>query len=140
MSVNKVILVGRLGRDPELRYTGSGVAVANVSLATDESFKDRNGEKQKKTEWHKLVVWKKSAEILQKYTVKGTMLFVEGRIETRDWQDKEGQKRQSTEIVVSNFRILGGGKPKSDNASSGGGSSDEFSDSPKEIDDSDIPF
>ncbi len=108
MSVNKVILVGRLGRDPETRYTGSGQAVANFSLATDETYKDRNGERQKRTEWHKIVVWGKQAEIAQQYLKKGSLIFIEGRIQSREWQDKEGQKRTSFEIVANNFRMLGG--------------------------------
>jgi single-strand DNA-binding protein len=108
MSVNRVILVGRLGRDPETRYTGSGQAVANFSVATDESFKDRNGERQKRTEWHKIVVWGKQAEIAQQYLKKGSLVFIEGRIQSREWQDKEGQKRTSFEIVANTFRMLGG--------------------------------
>jgi single-strand DNA-binding protein len=107
MSVNRVILVGRLGRDPETRFTGSGQAVANFSLATDETFKDRNGERQKRTEWHKIVVWSKQAEIAQQYLKKGSLVYIEGRIQSREWQDKEGQKRTSFEIVASNFRMLG---------------------------------
>ena len=108
MSVNRVMLVGRLGRDPETRYTGSGQAVANFSVATDESYKDRNGERQKRTEWHKIVVWGKQAEIAQQYLKKGSLVFIEGRIQSREWQDKEGQKRTSFEIVANNFRMLGG--------------------------------
>jgi single-strand DNA-binding protein len=108
MSVNKVILVGRLGRDPETRYTGGGQAVANFSVATDETYKDRNGERQKRTEWHKIVVWGKQAEIAQQYLKKGSLVFIEGRIQSREWQDKEGQKRTSFEIVANNFRMLGG--------------------------------
>src|ERR1700736_6457202 len=108
MSVNKVILVGRLGRDPETRYTGGGQAVANFSIATDETYKDRNGERQKRTEWHKIVVWGKQAEIAQQYLKKGSLIFIEGRIQSREWQDKEGQKRTSFEIVATNFRMLGG--------------------------------
>jgi single-strand DNA-binding protein len=118
MSVNKVILVGRLGRDPETRYTGGGQAVANFSLATDETYKDRNGERQKRTEWHKIVVWGKQAEIAQQYLKKGSLVFIEGRIQTREWNDKEGQKRTSFEIVASNFRMLGG---RSDSAAAGAG-------------------
>lgn len=117
MSVNKVILVGRLGKDPETKYTGSGQAVSNFSLATDETYKDKNGERQKKTEWHRLVVWAKQAEIAQQYLKKGSLIFVEGRIQTREWQDKENQKRTTTEIVVQNFRMLGG---RSDGAAGGG--------------------
>lgn len=163
MSVNKVILVGRLGRDPETRYTSGGQAVANFSIATDESFKDRNGERQKRTEWHKIVVWAKQAEIAQQYLKKGSLVYLEGRIQSREWQDKEGQKRTSFEIVASNFRMLGGrGDAAAAGASAGGGSSaprssDDFeghaapSDDPfasgsssapagPEISDEDIPF
>jgi single-strand DNA-binding protein len=108
MSVNKVILVGRLGRDPETRFTSSGQAVANFSLATDETYKDRAGERQKRTEWHKIVVWGKQAEIAQKYLHKGSLVFIEGRIQSREWQDRENNKRTSFEIVATNFRMLGG--------------------------------
>jgi single-strand DNA-binding protein len=126
MSVNKVILVGRLGRDPETRYTSGGQAVANFSVATDESFKDRNGERQKRTEWHKIVVWGKQAEIAQQYLKKGSLVFIEGRIQSREWQDKEGQKRTSFEIVANSFRMLGGrgdGMAAGAGAGMGGGSS-----------------
>src|SRR5271169_2429545 len=132
ISVNKVILVGRLGRDPETRYTGGGQAVANFSVATDETYKDRNGERQKRTEWHKIVVWGKQAEIAQQYLKKGSLVFIEGRIQSREWQDKEGQKRTSFEIVANNFRMLGGrGDAAAAGAGAGGGSArssggDEF--------------
>jgi single-strand DNA-binding protein len=131
MSVNKVILVGRLGRDPETRYTGGGQAVANFSVATDETYKDKNGERQKRTEWHKIVVWGKQAEIAQQYLKKGSLIFIEGRIQSREWQDKEGQKRTSFEIVASNFRMLGGrgdgaAAGASAGASRGGGGGDDF--------------
>ena len=122
MSVNKVILVGRLGRDPETRFTGAGQAVANFSVATDETYKDRNGERQKRTEWHKIVVWGKQAEIAQQYLKKGSLVFIEGRIQSREWQDKEGQKRTSFEIVASNFRMLGG---RGDGAAMGAGAGAE---------------
>jgi single-strand DNA-binding protein len=121
MSVNRVILVGRLGRDPETRYTGGGQAVANFSVATDESYKDKNGERQKRTEWHKIVVWGKQAEIAQQYLKKGSLIFIEGRIQSREWQDKEGQKRTSFEIVANNFRMLGGRAEGAAAASAGGG-------------------
>ena len=121
MSVNKVILVGRLGRDPETRYTSGGQAVANFSVATDESYKDRNGERQKRTEWHKIVVWGKQAEIAQQYLKKGSLVFIEGRIQSREWQDKEGQKRTSFEIVANNFRMLGGRAEGAAAAAGGGG-------------------
>jgi single-strand DNA-binding protein len=122
MSVNRVILVGRLGKDPETRYTSSGQAVCNFSVATDESYKDRAGERQKRTEWHRIVVWGKQAEIAQQYLHKGSLLYLEGRIQTRQWDDREGQKRTTTEIVASNFRMLGGrGDASAAAAGAGGG-------------------
>src|SRR6202162_6307070 len=120
MSVNKVILVGRLGRDPETRFTSGGQAVGTFSVATDESYKDRNGARQKRTEWHKIVVGGKQAEIAQQYLKKGSLVFIEGRIQFREWQDKEGQKRTSFEIVATNFRMLGG---RGDGAGAGAGAS-----------------
>src|SRR6202007_2596296 len=130
MSVNRVILGGRLGRDPETRYTSGGQAVANFSVATDESYKDRNGERQKRTEWHKIVVWGKQGGIAQQYLKKGSLVFIEGRIQSREWQDKEGQKRTAFEIVANNFRMLGGrgdGGSGAGGAGTGGGrSGDEF--------------
>jgi single-strand DNA-binding protein len=107
MSVNKVILVGRLGRDPESRFTASGQAVCNFSLATDRSYKDRNGQTQKQAEWHKIVAWGKLAEICQKYLKKGSQIFIEGRIQSRQWDDKDGNKRTSFEIVAGEMRMLG---------------------------------
>jgi single-strand DNA-binding protein len=105
--VNKAILVGRLGKDPETRYTSGGQAVSNFSMATDESYKDRNGEKHEKTEWHKIVVWGKLAEIVQQYAKKGQLVYVEGKLSTREWE-KDGVKRYSTEITANVFRMLGG--------------------------------
>jgi single-strand DNA-binding protein len=152
MSVNKVILVGRLGKDPETRYTSSGQAVCNFSVATDETYKDRAGERQKRTEWHKIVVWGKQAEIAQQYLRKGSLLYLEGRIQTRQWDDREGQKRYSTEIVATNFRMLGGrseGSAAAAGASSGGANMDSeapshstmHDDMPAaEPSDEDIPF
>jgi single-strand DNA-binding protein len=150
MSVNKVILVGRLGRDPETRYTGGGQAVANFSVATDETYRDKNGERQKRTEWHKIVVWGKQAEIAQQYLKKGSLIFIEGRIQSREWQDKEGQKRTSFEIVANNFRMLGGrgdgtaggfgGGSRSEEHDAGGQGDDFGGGSAPEISDEDIPF
>ena len=105
--VNKVILVGRLGRDPELRYTASGTPVANFSLATDERW-GKGGETQKKTEWHNVVVWSKLAEICDQYLTKGRLVFIEGRLQTRDWEDKDGNQRRTTEVVASDMKMLGG--------------------------------
>jgi len=126
MSVNKVILVGRLGRDPETRYTGGGQAVANFSVATDESYKDKNGERQKRTEWHRITAWGKLAEICQQYLKKGTMVYIEGRIQSREWQDKEGQKRTSFDIVANTMKMLSS-RGDAAAASAGGGSSSRSS-------------
>jgi single-strand DNA-binding protein len=162
MSVNKVILVGRLGRDPETRYTGGGQAVANFSMATDESYKDKNGERQKRTEWHRITAWGKLAEICQQYLKKGTMVYIEGRIQSREWQDKEGQKRTSYDIVANTMKMLssraegaaaGGGAsrsggddmeshaaPADDSYGGGSGSGGGHAPSGPEISDEDIPF
>lgn len=107
MSVNKAILVGRLGKDPETRYTAAGQAVCNFSVATDESWKARSGEKQRRTEWHRIVAWGKLAEIIQQYCKKGMQVYIEGRIQSRQWDDREGIKRYTTEIVASVLRMLG---------------------------------
>ena len=106
MSVNKVILVGRLGRDPETRYTSGGQAVSNFTLATDESYRDRAGERQKRTEWHRIVLWGKLAEISQQFLKKGMLIYIEGRIQTRQWDDRDGNKRTTTEIVGNVMRML----------------------------------
>lgn len=115
-SINKVILVGHLGRDPEVRYTPAGDAVADVSLATSESVKDKNGERSERTEWHNLVLWRTQAEFAKEYLKKGQLVYVEGRLQTRQWEDKEGQKRSRAEIQVNQIVTLGGfigkGKPE----------------------------
>jgi len=108
MSVNKAILVGRLGRDPETRYTSAGQAVCNFTLATDETYRDRNGERQKRTEWHRIVVWGKQAENCGQYLKKGRSVYIEGRIQTREWTNKEGQKQYTTEVVANQVLFLGG--------------------------------
>jgi len=106
--VNKVILVGNLGRDPEVRYSPNGQAVANITLATSESWKDKNtGDKQERTEWHRVVFFGRLAEIAGEYLKKGMQVYVEGRLQTRKWQDKEGQDRYTTEIVASEMQMLG---------------------------------
>ena len=156
MSVNKVILVGRLGRDPETRYTPSGQGVCNFSLATDETYKDRNGERQKRTEWHRIVLWGKLAEIAQQYLKKGSLVYIEGRIQTRQWDDKNtGQKRTATDIVGNTMKMLGskgesGGMAAAAHAGGGGspdaefnqtGADDSGSSAPgPDISDEDIPF
>jgi single-strand DNA-binding protein len=108
MSVNKVILIGRLGKDPETRYMTSGEAVTNATLATSENWKDKSGEKQEKTEWHNLVFYRRLAEIAGEYLKKGSQIYVEGKLQTRKWQDKEGKDRYTTEIVVNEMTMLGG--------------------------------
>ncbi|MFO1422394.1 MAG: single-stranded DNA-binding protein [Candidatus Competibacteraceae bacterium] len=108
-SVNKVILIGNLGKDPDVRYMPSGRAVANVTIATNESWKDRNtGEKQERTEWHNVVFYSPLAEIVGQYLRKGSSVFVEGRLQTRKWQDKNGQDRYTTEIIANEMKMLGG--------------------------------
>lgn len=107
-SVNKVILIGNLGKDPEVRYMPSGKAVANVTLATSESWKDKNtGEKQERTEWHSVVFYSPLAEIVGQYLRKGSQVFLEGRLQTRKWQDKNGQDRYTTEIIANEMKMLG---------------------------------
>ena len=106
--INKVILIGNLGRDPEVRYSPSGQAVANVTIATSESWKDKNtGEKQERTEWHRIVFFGRLAEIVGEYLKKGAQIYIEGRLQTRKWQDKEGVDRYTTEIVAGEMQMLG---------------------------------
>lgn len=106
-SVNKVILIGNLGRDPEVRYLPDGGAVTNVSVATTDSWKDKNGEKQEKTEWHRVAFFGKLAEIAGEYLKKGSQVYIEGKLTTRKWQDKEGKDRYTTEIVADRMQMLG---------------------------------
>lgn len=147
-SLNKAMIIGRLGQDPEVRYTQSNTAVATMSVATSEKYKDRNGEWQENTEWHRVVAWGRTAEICQEYLKKGSLVYFEGPIQTREWEDKEGQKRYTTEIKALTMTML-----DSRGGASGGGESQEVSrKSPKpaaatvEIDsdfddmDDDLPF
>jgi single-strand DNA-binding protein len=140
--VNKVILVGNLGRDPEVRYTASGQPVANFTMATTERWNDASGERKERTEWHRIVVWGKQAEIAGEYLRKGRQVYVEGSLQTREWTDREGNKKQTTEITAQRFQMLGsrGGdsdgpgpdrseRPAAAVAESGGG-----------FEDDDIPF
>jgi single-strand DNA-binding protein len=116
--INKAILVGRLGKDPEIRYTPDGTMVTSFRVATDESWKDKNGEKVQKTEWHQIVTYRKLAEICGKYLVKGKLVFIEGKIQTRTWDDKEGKKHYTTEIIANNMQMLDGkGTAKGDDLS-----------------------
>jgi len=152
-SVNKVILVGNLGRDPETRYTTSGDAVTNVRLATTDTWKDKNGDKQERTEWHTIVFYGRQAEIAGEYLKKGRQIYVEGRLQTRKWQDKEGQDRYTTEIVADRMQMLGsregGGAPSGaedaparERASAGASKVGATAPAKKNVDDldDDIPF
>lgn len=121
--VNKVILVGHLGKDPEVRYLEGGTAVANFTLATSESYKDKNGNKVDQTEWHNVVVWRGLAQVAEKYLKKGQLIYVEGKLRTRSWDDKEGNKRYTTEIVADNMTMLGG---KRDSGSEGSSQSSDY--------------
>lgn len=105
--INKAILIGNLGKDPELRYTPGGQAVATFSLATSEKWKDKSGVLQDKTEWHNIVVWGRTAEMVKEYLAKGRQVYIEGRIQTRSWEDKDGNKRYTTEIVAQRVQFLG---------------------------------
>lgn len=118
-SVNKVILIGNLGKDPEVRHLEGGIAVARFPIATSESFKDKSGQKQERTEWHNIVVWRGLAEVAEKYLKKGNSVYIEGRLRTNNYQDKEGIQRYSTEIVADNMTMLGG--PNNAGNSGGGG-------------------
>ena len=117
-SVNKAILIGNLGRDPELRYTKDGRPVANFTLATNERWRDKEGNTQERTEWHRIVVWDKQAENCAQYLAKGRSCYVEGRLQTREWEDKEGHKRQTTEVVAQQVTFLGS---RGDGGGGGGG-------------------
>lgn len=108
MSLNKVMLIGRTGQDPELRYTNSGTAVANVSLATNKVWTDDNGKRQETGEWHRLVFWDRLAEITAEYAKKGKQIYVEGELQTRQWEDRDGNTKYTTEVKVYTMRLLGG--------------------------------
>lgn len=118
--VNKVILVGNLGNDPEVRYMPNGNAVANLSLATSESWKDQQGQLQERTEWHRLTMYKRLAEIAGEYLKKGSQIYIDGKLQTRKWTDNNGQDKYTTEIIVDQMQMLGGGNNNGGQASQGG--------------------
>ncbi|MDC8832967.1 single-stranded DNA-binding protein [Alteromonas gilva] len=118
--INKVILVGNLGNDPEVRYMPNGNAVANLSLATSESWKDQQGQMQERTEWHRLTMYRRLAEVAGEYLKKGSQIYVEGKLQTRKWQDQQGQDRYTTEIIVDQMQMLGGGSVDDGGQRSGG--------------------
>lgn len=143
MSVNKVILVGRVGRDPEVREAGS-TKVANIALATSERYKDKEGKPQEKTEWHRVTIWGALAGVVEQYVTQGTQLYIEGKNQTRKWQDDKGQDRYTTEVVVNQggtMKMLGGGKGQQGNSGNAGG--DDMGIPPAGVDEfesDDIPF
>jgi len=140
--VNKVILVGRLGGDPEVKYTPDGLMITNFTLATDEQRKDKNGERIQKTEWHRIVTFGKLAEICGNYLSKGRLIFIEGRIQTRAWEDKEGIKRYTTEIIAGNMQMLeakGQQKAQAPATTEGSGSTPPYF-SAESLPDDDVPF
>jgi single-strand DNA-binding protein len=140
-SVNKVILVGNLGRDAELRYTAGGAAVATINMATTEVWNDKAGQRQEKTEWHRVVLWGKPAESLTEYLTKGKQIYVEGRLQTRQWDDKDGNKRYTTEIRGDKIVLLGGGGGRSQPIDRGDtGTHAPAPESPEPLTDDDIPF
>ena len=126
-SVNKVILVGNLGKDPESRYLPDGGAVCNFSIATTDKWKDKGGEQQERTEWHRISTFSKLAEICGEYLKKGSQVYIEGRLQTRKWQDKEGKDRYSTEIVADRVQFIGGGQGSGAGGGGGGGSFEDQS-------------
>jgi single-strand DNA-binding protein len=141
-SVNKAILIGNLGRDPEIRYTPSGQAVASFTIATSEKWRDKDGQMQERTDWHNIVCWGRQAELANQYLKKGRPVYIEGRIQNRSYDDKEGNKKYISEVVVQRLQFLGG-KPDDAGAGSGGGSHhQEMPDLPPDTmaEDDDLPF
>lgn len=141
-SLNKAMIIGRLGQDPEVRYTQSNTAVATLNVATTERYKDRNGEQQENTEWHRVVAWGRLAEICQEYLKKGSLVYFEGPIQTNEWEDKDGQKRYTTEIKALNMQMLdsrGGGSEGSSSNNKPVASTTKIEDTFDEMDD-DLPF
>lgn len=144
MSVNKVILIGRLGADPEIKTVTGGQSVARLSVATSENWTGRDGQKQERTEWHRVVVWGKLAELCGKYLTKGRQVYLEGRIQTRSWEDQQGQKRYSTEVVANTVQFLGGtqgaGAGTSQSSSHDFGGPQDFGPEPSFDTSEEIPF
>jgi len=138
-SVNKVILIGNLGRDPEVRYTTGGNAVANFTMATSERWTDPSGEKKERTEWHRIVVWGKQAEVCRQYVTKGKQVYVEGSLQTREWNDRDGNKRTTTEVRAARIQLLG--RPDGERSQPGASSAGEMpAETEPEYQDDDIPF
>lgn len=146
-SLNKAMIIGRLGQDPDVRYTQSNTAVANMSIATSERYKDKSGELKETTEWHRVVAWGRTAEICQEYLKKGSQVYIEGPIQTRKWEDKEGQTRYTTEIKALQMTMLdskgssggNGNSPAKNKASEPVSSNVDLNDNLEDMDD-DLPF
>lgn len=138
--INKAILLGHLGQDPELRYTSNGQAVCNLRLATTERWSGKDGQPGERTEWHTVVVWGKDAENCGKYLKKGRQIYVEGRIETRSWDDREGNKRKTTEIKSTRVLFLGGGAGRSREEGEEAPPASQEADAPREVGEDEIPF
>lgn len=138
--INKVIVIGRLGNDPELKQTGSGQSVCTMSIATSESWKDANGQKQERTEWHRVVVWGKTGENCAKYLSKGRQAYVEGRLQTRSWEGQDGQKKYTTEIIANTVQFLGGGSAGADNYASSDAPAADFQPEPFFDSNEEVPF
>lgn len=139
-SINKVILIGNLGRDPEVRYTQNGTAVANFTLATNEVWNDKSGERQERTEWHRIVVWGKQAEIAREHLSKGKQVYIEGSIQTRQWDDREGNKRTTTEIKAQRVIMMGRAEPGENRMNAAAPPADAAGDEAGPPPDDDIPF
>lgn len=139
MTINKAILIGNLGADPEIKFTQGGQPVANFNVATSESWTDKNGQRHESTEWHRIVVWGKQAEIAHQYLTKGRQVYVEGKIKTRQWTDKDGQTRYTTEIVADTVRFLGAGTGAQQGAPAAAKQVQATTDS-QSFSDDDIPF
>lgn len=139
--VNKVILIGNVGKDPEIKHLDNGMVIANFPLATSETYKNKNNEKVTSTEWHNIALFRNQAEVVEKYVNKGDALYIEGKIRTRSWEDKEGNKRYMTEIIGNNMQMLGGGKKSEDTSVSQSNEVTE-SEGPGSIpeDEDDLPF
>ena len=137
-SLNRVLLIGNLGQDPEMTYTPNGTAKASLSVATQEKWKDKDGQAKEKTEWHRVIAWGKLAEICGQYLTKGRQVYIEGRLQTRQWEDKDGNKRWTTEIVATGMQMLGAKKENGGTSNRGSGHADpgDFGGEP----DDDVPF
>lgn len=140
MSLNKAMIIGNLGADPDVRFTNSGTPVCDLSVATNEKWKDKSGQKQERTEWHKVTVFGKTAENCGKYLKKGRQVYVEGRIQTEQWEDRDGNKRYTTKIIAQNVTFLSGGSGGGGGYQGGDGGGENGGNFDQSFDESEIPF